>query len=431
MSAGPGPDAGAVPRGSGATPRGAGGRVAGPGGAGGPARYVRPEVRALPVYRLDLAPVRHELDQNEVPWDLPRRLKREVVRRLAAADWSTYPDFHADELRRALGRRHGWPWEGVLVGNGSNELLATALEALAGPGTEVLGADPSFGLYPAFVARPGGRYRPLPPRPDLRLPCAELAAEVARDPHRPLLLCSPNNPTGDALAPERVAELAAALDAPLLVDNAYGEFSRHDYRPLLARHPNLVLFRTFSKAWSLAGLRLGYLLAHPDLVAELLKVKLPYNLGHAGRAAGLVALEAAEVAARRVAVLVGRRGQWAERLAAAGLEVFPSEANFLLVRCGAGEPGRAAARRLWDGLAARGVRVRDVGGYPGLAGCLRVSVGSGRALRDVERALAEIAAEGGGTGARDRERARKTRREADLAGESSVRAAGSATGDDG
>jgi histidinol-phosphate aminotransferase len=351
-----------------------------------PAAFVRPEFKAMKAYHLDLTPCRHKLDQNEVPWDLPRRLKQEMAERLMAADWARYPDFHADALRRDLGRLHGHPWEGVLVGNGSNELLAVTLTALVAPSGEVLGTEPSFGLYGSFVLKAGGMPRFLPPRPDLRLPADELEAEVERDPRRPLLLCSPNNPTGDALPPERIERLLERLEAPLLLDNAYGEFSRYDYRPLLARHPHLVLFRTFSKAWSLAGMRLGYLMADPRLVTELIKVKLPYNLSYAAAAAGRVVLDAEEEALRRVSILVARRPQWAAMLEEAGLEVFSSEANFLLARC----PSPEAAREIREGLEARSIRVRDVGSYPGLAGCLRVSVGTGAALRAVRKALMEI-----------------------------------------
>jgi histidinol-phosphate aminotransferase len=278
----------------------------------------------------------------------------------------------------------------VLVGNGSNELLATALAAFGGPGRGLLGVAPSFALYPVFALKAGSDWREIPPRRDLRLPLAELRAEIANDPARPVVLCSPNNPTGAAATPDEIEILLRGLRAPLLLDNAYGEFCRHDYTPLLFRHRNLVLFRTFSKAWALAGVRLGYLLGDPEVVAELVKVKLPYNLGHAGIAAGEVALAAAGDAARRVRVVLGRRSQWARMLADAGLEVFPSEANFLLVRCPAGAP---AARALRDGLAARGIRVRDVGGYAGLAGCLRISVGDGSALRAVRRALEEMTVE--------------------------------------
>ena len=351
-----------------------------------PVAFVRPELRRLAAYHLDLRPARHKLDQNEVPWDLPVRLKRKATELLLESDWARYPDFHADALRQALGRLHGHPWEGVLVGNGSNELLSVTLTALVSPGGEVLGVEPSFGLYRSFVLKAGGVPKFIAPREDLRLQADEIEAEIERNPRRPLLLCTPNNPTGDALPPDRIAYYLERLQAPLLLDNAYGEFCRWDYRPLLARYPHLLLFRTFSKAWSLAGMRLGYLLADPRLVAELIKVKLPYNLSHAGAITGRVVLEAQEEAERRVRVLVARRAQWARMLAEEGLETFPSEANFLLVRCATLEQ----TAEIRDGLAARGILVRDVSGNTGLARCLRVSVGSGAALRDFHLALAEI-----------------------------------------
>jgi histidinol-phosphate aminotransferase len=349
---------------------------------------VRPEVRALAPYSLDCSPCRHKLDQNEVPWDLPRRLKREIAERWLGRDWARYPDFHAEALRRALGARWGWPSDGVLVGNGSNELLQAAIGAFVAPGGELLSVAPSFGLYRGFAVKSGARLVEVASPPALGLPWAGLLAEAEREPRRPVLLCSPNNPTGAAASPQQVEALLERLEAPLLLDNAYGEFCRHDYRPLLDRHEHLVLFRTFSKAWSIAGVRLGYLLAAPALVAELLKVKLPYNLGHAAAAAGEAVLAAEELAHRRVRILVARRSQWAAMLRSCGLEVVPSEANFLLVRCAS----TAAAKRLYDGLAARGIRVRDVGRHAALAGCLRVSVGGGAALRATRRALQELRA---------------------------------------
>lgn len=348
-----------------------------------PSTWVRPELRALKAYTLDQVECRFKLDQNEVPWDLPRRLKEEAARRLLERNWAFYPDFHSDRLRGLLAERHDWPIDGVLVGNGSNELLGICLEALVAPGVEVLGAEPSFGLYPMFVTRAGGTPHFLAPRSDLKLPFDELLEAVRENPRRPLLLCTPNNPTGDALAPTQVGELLASLEAPLLLDNAYGEFCRYDYRPLLREHPHLVLFRTFSKAWSLGGMRLGYLMADPRLVGELIKVKLPYNLSHASAIIGEVVLENPQASVRSVNVLKGRREQWVEELRALGLEVLPSEGNFFLVRSD-------HARALRDGLNERGILVREVGHYPGLAGCLRFGVGSGPALRATKVALAEI-----------------------------------------
>lgn len=353
-----------------------------------PVSLVREDIRRIRAYHLDLSPCRHKLDQNEVPFDVPRYLKQRFSDRLLATSWANYPDFHSDRLRAALGRKHDWPMEGVLVGNGSNELLATAIEALARPGQEVLGTVPSFGLYAVFALRASAVPRFVGPGRDLRLPVDDLLAEIATDPTRPVILCSPNNPTGDAVSVEVVEDLLQRLRAPLLLDNAYGEFCSHDYRPLLHRHRHLLMFRTFSKAWSLGGIRLGYLLADPDLVQELIKIKLPYNVGHASALAGEVMLEGQAAAERRVRVLLGRRPQWAEMFRHLGFEVFPSEANFLLVRWPEHEPGGIEDFRL--GLEQRGIRVRNMSGYPGLAGCMRVSVGSGIALREVREALQDI-----------------------------------------
>lgn len=354
---------------------------------------VSPEVRALPVYTLEKASdeePRFKLDQNESPWEPPRRVKERVVREILEAPWALYPEFHADSLRDALSRHHEWPVDGILIGNGSNELLALSVETFTGSSGALLSAQPCFGLYPLYAVRAKAEALFLGPRDDLALPMDEILEEARRRPERPVLLASPNNPTGEALTPKAVGELAASLRAPLLVDAAYSELCRHDYRPLLDEHPNLVLFRTFSKAWALGGLRVGYLLARPELVAELLKVKLPYNVGRMTVAAALATLREEAAVRRRVKVLRKRRDEWAAMLRdtdgaqpALGLEVFPSEANFLLVRL----PAAGAARALHRGLAERGVLVRDVGGGPGLAGCLRITVGSRPAFRALRRAL--------------------------------------------
>jgi len=262
------------------------------------------------------------------------------------------------------------------------------MAAVGGPGREILGLAPSFGLYPVFALQSGARYRAVGPRGDLALPTAELELEIDRDPRRPVLVASPNNPTGEAIEPatiERWAAKLAAADTPLLLDNAYGEFCRHDYRPLLASCPNLVIFRTFSKAWSLAGLRLGYLLAAPELTAEILKVKLPYNLGQAAAIAGELAIDNAALVERRVRLLVARRAQWRALLTKNQDEVFASEANFLLIR-----NRKEKSLLVKDSLAKRGIRVRDVSGGPGLEGCLRFSVGTGAALRAVAQTFDEL-----------------------------------------
>ena len=143
-----------------------------------PADFVRPEIRALSAYSLELEDCLHKLDQNEVPWELPRRVRQAVMDRLVDEAWARYPDFHSDALRQAVASANAHPWQGVLVGNGSNELLQVALSTLAGPGTEVLSADPSFALYRRMILASGARPIFLPPRVDLSLPIDELLART-------------------------------------------------------------------------------------------------------------------------------------------------------------------------------------------------------------------------------------------------------------
>ncbi len=269
--------------------------------AGTPARFVRPELRELHPYTLEQTACRFKLDQNEVPWDFPARLKREALARLAAVDWARYPDFHADELRRALAERLDWPMEGH-PGRQRLERDAGhhARRRWCGRAPRCSACCPRSGSTRCSCAAPVGGRASCRRAPTCACRSRSSRPRSRATPSRPLLLCSPNNPTGAAATVEEIERLLEALDAPLLLDNAYGEFCRFDYRPLLDRHSNLLLFRTFSKAWSLGGMRLGYLVAHPDLVAELIKVKLPYNLNHAGVAAGLAALGGSDAAARRI-----------------------------------------------------------------------------------------------------------------------------------
>ncbi len=201
---GPGPGRGP------AGPCRSGGEEAGVSAVRSVAELVRPEVRRARAYHLDLAPCRFKLDQNEVPWDLPRAVKRRIAERLLELDFARYPDFHGDALREALSRHHGHPAAGILVGNGSNELLGVALEAVAGPGAEVLALRPGFEPYRMMIERTGAAARFLGPRADLRLPWAELLAEVARDPRRPVLLTQPQQPHGRGGAGPRGGGAAGA-----------------------------------------------------------------------------------------------------------------------------------------------------------------------------------------------------------------------------
>jgi histidinol-phosphate aminotransferase len=330
------------------------------------APFVREEIRRMRAYSLPPRIARDKLDQNESPFDWPDEMKRQVVERLASRSWNRYPDFELVELRRALATRYALEPEELIVGNGSNELLLTALLAFA-PGAEVFAPVPTFPLYEKITTVTGGRFTavPLDPRTG-RLPVREIAlrARACRTP-AVVIVCSPNNPTGGVLQP---GEIEALLDtgATVLVDRAYGDFVPDG---LPAIHPRLVVLSSFSKSAALAGLRIGWLAAAAGTCAELRKVRLPYSLNAFSSEAALVALANREWQDRVVALVVAERQRVAERLRRIAAEVFPSSANFICFRL-------PNASTVFERLYARGVLLRDVGSYPHLEGCLRVSIGT-------------------------------------------------------
>lgn len=336
-----------------------------------PRSLVKPAVRALAHYRLPPRSATIKLDQNENPWELPAAFKDEVLARFRAAPWGRYPEFEPRALKAALARHAGWREDGVLVGNGSNELLQVLFQATVGEGTAVAIPAPTFSLYPMLVATLGGCALGVPLDAELRyqvepfLAAQEQGATIA-------VVCSPNNPTGSHLAEPELRRLLAAWRGLLVLDEAYCEFAGWSAAGLLAEHPRLVILRTFSKALALAGLRLGYLLGDPGLVDELDKVRLPYNLNRFSTLAAELALERyQELLAPSVARLIeGRERLRAGIAAIPGLRPWPSAANFLLVRS-QWPPGEVLLA-----LRERGVLLRDVSKAPGISDCFRVSVGT-------------------------------------------------------
>lgn len=338
-----------------------------------------------------------ELGSNENPYGASPAARQAVVEALATLH--VYPDPLGGDLKRALARHHGVDTAQILLGNGSHELLMQLAQVFAGAGDEVVASKYGFAVYALAAQAAGAALRLAPALPaDAVMPRGhDLAAlRAAVTPRTKLVyLANPNNPTGTWYAGADFAAFLRALpsDVLVVVDEAYAEFvDAPDYAsalPQLAEHPNLIVTRTFSKAYALAGLRVGYALAHPDLIAVMERVRESFNVNVAGLAAAEAALaDAAHLAAG----VAGNRVQ-REALAAAlrqrGLVVSPSQTNFLLVEFGAQTAAVEAA------LLARGVILRPMGGY-GLGDCLRITVGTepenARLLMALDEVLGEVRA---------------------------------------
>lgn len=331
---------------------------------------IRTTVRASEAYRYEARTHAAKLDQNEFPADLPAELRAELGAQLQAVALNRYPEIDAHTLRAALGRAHGWPAGGVVVAGGSNVLIQSLMIA-AGIGRRVVTVAPTFSLYALQARLLGAALTEVPLGPRFELPVAQLERELARGDGGLLIIANPAAPTGNLHPLEELERLARAAGPEWLVviDEAYRDFAGSDALPL-AERPNVLSLRTFSKAFGLAGARIGYALMQPELAEQVQKTVLPFSVSALQTVIARFLLDRPELVRERVAAAVAGRERLAAGLAAhpGVLEVFPSVTNFVLFRV-------ADAQATHRVLAERGVGVRRQDHLPGLAGCLRVSAG--------------------------------------------------------
>ena len=335
-------------------------------------RAPRADLADLAPYEAREPHVAVNLAANENPRNLPPDVVATIASRLGDFQFNRYPDPMATSLREMIAQANGLDAGNVLVGNGGDELIFDLLLAWGGPGRTLLNMPPTFAMYEIDAQVTGTAVVAVPRQAeDFAVDEVAVLERVARGDIDLVFVSHPNNPTGNLQPETFLIDLLNASDALVLVDEAYFEFSRHTMRPHMERHRNLVILRTFSKAFSLAGMRVGYLLAHEDVVTELTKVRQPYSVDRFSQwVAGLVFRERVvfEAQIREIIRQRERVEQGLSRLP--GVTVFPSEANFVLFRV---EHGAAVWRDL---LHNHDVLVRDLSRAPGLEDCLRVSIGS-------------------------------------------------------
>ena len=336
-----------------------------------PEQLIRDEIRALSAYHVPDASGYVKLDAMENPYRLPDALRDEIARLAADADINRYPDAAATQLKARLRESQGiGPDMDILLGNGSDEIIQILAMAIAKPGATILGLEPSFVMYKMIAAFTAVHYVGVPLKPDFTLDAGATLAAIAK--HQPALIfiAYPNNPTGNLFDDALLARILEAAPGLVVVDEAYHVFARKSYLDQLGRYPNLVVMRTLSKL-GLAGLRLGFLVGRPNWLAELDKLRLPYNVNVLTQVVAERVLAAADVLEGQAAEIRGERGRVAAELAAMpGVTAFPSDANFILFRV-------PDADRTFEGLKQKGVLIKNLGrAHPMLANCLRVTVGT-------------------------------------------------------
>ncbi len=353
--------------------------------------------RALPPPRADLGlregyhspqvPVEVRLNTNESPYPPPPEWLEALLAEARDIAFNRYPDRSARALREALGRLHGVPPQQVFVANGSNEVLQCLCLAYGGPGRKAAMFEPTYALHAHIAHLTGTEIAEGRRRPDFSLDAAAAVALVEEQRPSIVFLCSPNNPTGLAEDAATVSSVVAATDGLVVVDEAYGQFASWSALALVAEDVPLVVVRTYSKTWSMAGLRLGYLIGPSEVVTALERVALPYHLDSLKQAAGRLALQFSDQMERRVAAVVAERERLVAALSAMPIKVWPSQANFVLWR-----PLERGGQEVWQGLVARSVLVRDTSSWPGLEDCLRTTVGAPDENDRFLSALAEVLA---------------------------------------
>jgi histidinol-phosphate aminotransferase len=333
---------------------------------------IKPAVRALRAYTLSPHRASVKLNQNENPWDAPDRIKEEVLRRFAQRKWSRYPDFVPTSLHERLAGFAGWKPDGVIAGNGSNELIQALLMVTISTSKRVLISEPTFALYRQVTTVLGGDVESVSLTSSLKFDIEALHRTIEKKQPDVTIICSPNNPTGCVIDDENLRSLLRISAGLVVIDEAYHEFAEHSVVPLLNEHENLIVLRTFSKAMAFAALRIGYLLASPALVTEIRKAVLPYNLNAFSQMAAEVAVEnyGSELRPLVKKIISERDRVLSELSKIGGLAPVASKGNFMVVK------SVMNPSRIFTDLLARDILVRDVSAYPMLSEYFRVCVGT-------------------------------------------------------
>jgi len=312
------------------------------------------------------------LNTNESPLPPPAGFVTDLAAAVASVPFHRYPDRVCTDLRADLARLHGVRPDQVFVANGSNEVLQCLLLAFGGAGRTAAVFEPTYAMH-ATIARMTGTAVAVGERADdFTLPVTEARRLLAEARPQVTFLCSPNNPTGRVEAKDLVEEVMALAPGLVVVDEAYAQFASWSALAMVDDDVPLVVTRTYSKTWSMAGTRLGYLLGPAPLVAALWeKVALPYHVDALKQLAGRLALRYTGEMEQRTSLLVSERERVGAALAHLPVATWPSEANFVLFR-----PHARPGPEVWQNLVDRSVLVRDCSSWPRLAGCLRVTVGT-------------------------------------------------------
>lgn len=334
------------------------------------ADLIRPDLADLKPYVVKDVPHRMKMDANENPFGMPDQIRELIASEISRFPFNRYPDPVALNLRESLAAHLNVDTGQLAIGNGSDELINYIIAAFGGHNAGVIFPEPTFSMYGILAKLWGSEVLgvPLTSRFDIQSD-GILSAAKARD-RNIIFICYPNNPTGTSFSREAILDIIENSGALVVMDEAYYEFSGKTFLPLLGKYENLILLRTFSKAFGLAGLRTGYMIAGSDVINEIMKVKMVYNINSLSQKIALILLEHRKEIAPYLEKILQERKRLTQQLDKLdGIEPFPSDANFILFRA------KPDAEAVFSKLLENGILIRNLN-EPGLLhNCLRVTVG--------------------------------------------------------
>jgi len=334
------------------------------------ADFVRPDLAGFEPYVAKEPPHKIRMNANENPFDMPYQIRELIKEEISRHQFNRYPDPAAMELRARLAVELRVDANQLAIGNGSDELINYIIAAFGGGGARVIFPTPTFSMYEILAALWGAEAKAVPLSESFDISSDAILAEADADGRNIVFISFPNNPTGNCFSTQAILDVIEYSNAIVVVDEAYYEFSGKTFLPLLGDHQNLILLRTFSKAFGLAGLRVGYMIARSDIIDEIMKVKLVYNINSLSQRIALILLEHKSEMSVYIDKILQERERLARHLSEMdGITPFQSDANFILFRA---EPN---AEIIFSGLLQKGILIRNLNEPGLLRNCLRVTMG--------------------------------------------------------
>lgn len=330
----------------------------------------RPGLETVKPYSVEEKDWDIKLDANESPNNLPPLVRERVMNQLEYLAFNRYPDMGMRELRAQIAENFTTSVQNVQIGNGSSEIIMALCQVFGGAGRSIVFPVPSFSMYAVYAQLSDSQPVPVQLNEDFSVPVDKVLAAAEESNAKLIILCNPNNPTGTVMPHADIEYIVSNAKCPVLIDEAYFEFYGESAVDLMAEYDNIIIARTFSKAYGLAAARVGYVLATTSIIAMLERVLMPYHINALSLATAEILYQMRDEFMPGLEQMIAERIRLAGSLETiAGIKVYPSETNFILIKTGQG-------KKLGAYLLEKNIGVRDFSAAPGLINCIRLTIGT-------------------------------------------------------